>query len=94
MQGSYYKLGQEDPYAVSWGFCGEDCYLHSYQPDSGVIRMKANIHILSESACDTFLNYSMSHQTQVMELLGWVSRRSAEGNLENVGNFFGKVNLT
>ena len=65
VQGSYYKMDKEDIHSVSWGFCGKDCYLPTYQPNTGVIRMKANINILSETACDTFLNISMELQPQV-----------------------------
>jgi len=64
-KGNYYEVGNENDQEESWGFCGKDCYQDSDIPDTGILRIKEQIHILSEHLCETFLNISLLQKPEV-----------------------------
>jgi len=61
-KGNYYDVDNEDTNYESWGFCGKDCFLDTEAENSGVLRSKQNIEILSEDLCDKYLNISLNWQ--------------------------------
>jgi len=62
-KGNYYNVDREDTELESWGFCGKDCFLDAENSeDTGVLRDKENIEILSEDLCDKYLNISLNWQ--------------------------------
>ena len=65
LQGNYYEVGNENSHEKSWGFCGKDCYLEDDAPQTGILRMKENIHILSDDLCENYLEISLQYKPQV-----------------------------
>ena len=64
-QGNYYEVGRENSHEKSWGFCGKDCYLDEDAPQTGILRMKEHIHILSDKLCESYLDISLQYKPQV-----------------------------
>ena len=58
-KGSYYNPDMEDYEHVGWGFCGKDCFLDTNTKNSGILRQKQNVEILSEELCDAYLDRSL-----------------------------------
>ena len=44
---------------VGWGFCGKDCFLDNKTINSGILRQKQNVEILSEELCEDYLNRAL-----------------------------------
>jgi len=64
-KGNYYEVGRENSHEKSWGFCGKDCYLDEDAPQTGILRMKEHIHILSDKLCESYLDISLQYKPQV-----------------------------
>ena len=65
LQGNYYEVGNENDQEESWGFCGKDCYQDTDIPNSGILRMKEDVHILADHLCQTFLNIALRKKPEV-----------------------------
>ena len=66
-QGNYYVLGREQERSRerSWGFCGDECFQDENIADSGILRFKDNIHVLSEKLCEHYVDASLFQTPQV-----------------------------
>ena len=51
----------------SWGFCSDECFLDESVADTGILRLKENIHVLPEKLCDKYLEYSLEQKPEVKE---------------------------
>ena len=51
----------------SWGFCSDECFLDESVADTGILRLKDNIHVLPEKLCDKYLEYSLEQKPEVKE---------------------------
>ena len=60
-KGNYYNLDNYKLEEKGWGFCSKDCYLDNKMPESGVLRWKENVEILSENLCEKYLNRSLGN---------------------------------
>jgi len=63
--GNYYDVDSPDKGQKSWGYCSRDCYLDMKTSDSGVLRQKKNVEILSEGFCNLFLQQSLLERVEV-----------------------------
>ena len=66
-QGNYYLLDNYDYESKSWGFCSDECFLDESVADTGILRLKENIHVLPEKLCDKYLEYSLEQKPEVKE---------------------------
>jgi len=64
-KGNYYEVGNENSHEKSWGFCGKECYLDGDVPQTGILRMKEHIHILSDKLCENYLDISLQYKPKV-----------------------------
>ena len=58
-KGNFYHLYDHKPDEEGWGFCSKDCYLDITESNSGVLRKKEGVEILSEKLCEAYLNKSI-----------------------------------
>ena len=56
---------QERSRERSWGFCGDECFQDENIADSGILRFKDNIHVLSEKLCEHYVDASLFQTPQV-----------------------------
>ena len=66
-QGNYYVMGREEERSGerSWGFCGDECFQNQNIANTGILRFKENIHVLSEKLCEYYVNASLYQTPQV-----------------------------
>ena len=57
--GNYYDLDNYELEKEGWGFCSKDCYLDTKVKNSGILREKLGVEILSEDLCEKYLNRSL-----------------------------------
>ena len=60
-------LDNYDYESKSWGFCSDECFLDESVADTGILRLKENIHVLPEKLCDKYLEYSLEQKPEVKE---------------------------
>ena len=58
-EGYFYDLSQQNKSAKSWGYCSKDCFLEKSDFESGVLRIKNNVMVLSEKRCNHYLNWTL-----------------------------------
>ena len=58
-KGNYHDIDNYDREKEGWGFCSKDCYLDTEVKNSGILREKLGVEILSENQCEKYLNRSL-----------------------------------
>ena len=74
-EGNYYDKNNIDGRYRGWGFCGKDCFLDTDTMNSGILRVKKNVEILSEELCDQFLTESLEEEVAVRPEIVCVARK-------------------
>jgi len=92
-KGNYYEVGNENDQEKGWGFCGKDCYLDTDGPNTGVLRMKDHIHILSDRLCETYLDVSLQQKPEARPRILCIAQQHhwKEEVYKKEGNSYRKV---
>ena len=70
-RGSFYNLENIKLEEKGWGFCNKDCYLDTKVKNSGILREKSGVEILSEKLCEKYLNRSLKNEDSI-EVMPWI----------------------